>query len=224
MSDRRLFDLFPAEVAVETRDAHGPPPALWPEELALMARAVGERREEFARGRACARAALARLGFPAGPILINERRGPVWPEGAVGSITHCPGLVAAAVCRRGSIQGLGLDAEPLEPISPEVARLVCTPAEAERAADVLRLDASIAAKVLFSAKESVHKSIEPLTGETLDFLDVEVDLDARARSFVVRAAANLDSASPELRRIAGRFGISATHVLTAGLIERSAQG
>ena len=44
----------------------------------------------------------------------------------------------------------------------------------------------LAARLLFSAKESVHKCIEPLTGEMLDFLDVEVAVDVAEQTFGVR--------------------------------------
>jgi 4'-phosphopantetheinyl transferase EntD len=215
-----LDDLFPAEVAVSTLDEGSVPPPLFPGELEAVARAVVGRRDEFARGRACARAAIARLGLPAYPILVNENRAPIWPDGVVGSITHCRGLVAAAACRKGRILGLGLDAEPLEPVETEVARLVWSAEECRRAAETMDLEERLAAKLIFSAKETVHKCIEPLTGEALDFLDVEIVLDPDARAFAVRPVSTRSSAFPQLGWIAGRFRISRTHILTAGVVQR----
>ena len=215
-----LDDLFPEEVVVSTLDEGSVPPPLFPGELEAVARAVLARREEFARGRACARAAIARLGLPAGPILVNERRAPIWPDGVVGSITHCRGLVAVAACRKGRILGLGLDAEPFEPVETEVARLVWSAAECRRAVETTGLEEHLAAKLVFSAKETVHKCIEPLTGETLDFLDVELVLDPHACTFAARPVSTRSSTLPQLARIAGRFRISRTHIVTAGVVQR----
>src|SRR5438132_715206 len=95
---------------------------LLPEEARLVATAVGRRRREFAAGRACARLALGRLGFPEAPLLSGPDRAPVWPEAAVGSITHCPGYCAAAVARRGAVRSLGIDAELHQPLRDADAR------------------------------------------------------------------------------------------------------
>ena len=70
---------------------------LFPEEEALVAGAVTKRREEFAAGRNAARAALAGLGPPPCPLLRAGRRAPAWPQGIVGSITHCSGFCCAVV-------------------------------------------------------------------------------------------------------------------------------
>jgi hypothetical protein len=75
------------------------------DELRLMASAVPRRRAEFAAGRACARAALRRLGINGWPLLVGSKREPLWPAGVVGSITHTDGLVAAAVSRRPHLPG-----------------------------------------------------------------------------------------------------------------------
>src|SRR5579859_8157571 len=83
---------------------------LFPEENAIIARAVESRWREFVTGRACARMALARLGQAPVPILSGPRGAPQWPGDVVGSITHCPGYRAAAVARTRDIVSLGLDA------------------------------------------------------------------------------------------------------------------
>jgi 4'-phosphopantetheinyl transferase EntD len=57
-----LEQILPAEVAVAETFADDPRSALFPEEEAVIARAVEKRRREFTSGRACARAALGALG------------------------------------------------------------------------------------------------------------------------------------------------------------------
>ena len=50
-------------------------------------------------------------GFPMSWALARAR-GPQWPPGFVGSITHCDGYRAAAVARARDALTIGLDAEP----------------------------------------------------------------------------------------------------------------
>lgn len=78
-----MEELLPESVvAVES---HGDDPAgdasLYPEELALLTRAVGKRRREFATVRVCARRAMEKLGVAPGPVLPGERGAPRWPHG-----------------------------------------------------------------------------------------------------------------------------------------------
>ncbi len=68
-----LEQILPAGVAVEEVFGDVPDAKLLPEEEAVIATAVARRRTEFATARACARAALARLGEPAVPILAGAK-------------------------------------------------------------------------------------------------------------------------------------------------------
>jgi 4'-phosphopantetheinyl transferase EntD len=132
---------------------------------------VANRVAEFAAGRVAARRALAALGV--GPVVIpvGERRLPVWPTGVVGSITHCAGMVAAAVAWLEDLTAIGIDGEPAVPLEPDIVEAVATPAERAALADEL------AATVVFSAKESFYKCWSALDGPVLEFHDVAVELD-----------------------------------------------
>jgi 4'-phosphopantetheinyl transferase EntD len=147
---------------------------LFPEEADAVAGAVPARRAEFAAGRAAARNALAALGVGPVPLPVGDRRMPVWPRGVVGSITHCAGLVAAAVAWADDLVALGIDAEPAAPLEPDVLAVVATPAE--RAA----LDGELAGTVVFCAKEAFYKCWSALDGAVLEFHDVEVAFDGRS--------------------------------------------
>ncbi|HAB14971.1 MAG TPA: 4'-phosphopantetheinyl transferase superfamily protein [Verrucomicrobiota bacterium] len=167
---------------------------LFPEESALVARAVPQRRLEFSLGRFCARQALAELGFPWAPILAGPQRQPLWPSGIVGSLTHCSGYVAAAVAEASNVIALGIDAEPQIGLPPETFGLILS--ESERT-HLGRLPANEIAweRLIASAKESVFKAWYPLTGRWLDFLDAEVTVDPGSGTF----AAHLRVASPRLK-------------------------
>jgi 4'-phosphopantetheinyl transferase EntD len=152
---------------------------LLPEERAIVANAVDKRRREFTTGRHCARAALAKLGIPPVPILVGDGGEPVWPDGVVGSISHCAGYRGAAVARASDVAGVGLDAEPNEPLPSGIADAVAVPDEL---AQLDRLAATGPGvcwdRLLFSAKESVYKVWYPNAGRMLDFDEAHVVVEA----------------------------------------------
>ncbi len=166
--------------AVRTRAAYGDEldhAPLHPEEEAAVARAVPKRGNEFRAGRACAREALSRLGR--GPVAIprDTRHGaPVWPDGVVGSITHCQGYRAAAVALVGDILTLGIDAEPHEPLPDGVIDVIHS-TDRERAALAALAGSAPGThwdRLLFSAKETVYKAWYPYHRRMLDFTEAEL--------------------------------------------------
>jgi 4'-phosphopantetheinyl transferase EntD len=163
--------------AVEAFD--DPPDAvLFPEEEAVVAAAVDKRRREFTTARVCARAALASLGLPATPILPGQRGAPGWPEGVVGSMTHCAGYRAAALAHDRDALTIGIDAEVHEALPVGVLDLVSLPAERARLRQLSADEPGVCwDRLLFSVKESVYKAWFPLTRTWLDFEEAEVTLD-----------------------------------------------
>ena len=150
---------------------------LYPEEAALVARAVPKRRREFSAVRACARSAMEKLGVEPQPVVSGERGAPRWPDGLIGSMTHCEGYCAAALARARDLASLGIDAEPHAALPEGVGESVLLPSERERLA---RLAAERPGvhwdRLLFSAKESVYKAWFPLTGRWLDFMEADIEL------------------------------------------------
>ncbi|GAA2239723.1 4'-phosphopantetheinyl transferase family protein [Streptomyces indiaensis] len=173
-----IEELLPQTVV--TVEAYGNAEAdtpLYPEEEALLTRAVAKRRREFAVVRSCARRAMEKLGVPPQPILPGERGAPGWPAGLAGSMTHCDGYCAAALVRATDLASLGIDAEVHGPLPEGVLPSVSLPAEADR---LRRLAAGHPDihwdRLLFSAKESVYKAWFPLTGKWLDFMEADIEL------------------------------------------------
>jgi 4'-phosphopantetheinyl transferase EntD len=190
---------------------------LFPQEEAAVSRAVDVRRKEFATGRACARAALTRLGIPAGPIERGERGSPQWPPNIVGSITHCSGYRAAAVASVVDIITLGVDAEPNEPLPDGVLDVIALP---EEMASLPKLSAARPDlcwdRLLFSAKESVYKAWFPLTHRWLDFSEALISVGPDAGTF----SALLLTPGPsvghrQLDRFTGRWLVRDGLLLTA---------
>ena len=169
---------------VESRAGPPTPLNLLGEEEELVAAATPARREEFAAGRACARAALVQLGVPTGPIGRAGRGAPRWPDRVVGSITHCAGYRAAAVARRDDLLALGIDAEPNERLPDGVLPLVSNPPERVHLDALLRSHPEIAwDRLLFSAKESVYKCWYPIMGTWLDFTGANITFDPASGRF-----------------------------------------
>jgi 4'-phosphopantetheinyl transferase EntD len=160
---------------------------LFPEEETLVARATEKRRQEFTAGRECARSALSALGIPVVPILRGYRGAPQWPDGIVGSITHCAGYCAAAVARAHDLVTIGLDAEPDAALPGGVLELISQPAERARLRELAAAAPGIGwDRLLFCAKEAVYKAWFPLTGQWLGFADADITIDATERVFTAR--------------------------------------
>ncbi len=168
-------------------------------EAAAVERAVAKRRTEFTRGRACARAALRAAGGPTAPIPVGPNREPVFPDGFVGSITHCDGLVAAVVGR--GAEGLGVDAERVTRLESGVLEMILTDSDEDRrgAAQWARPEHAC---LLFSAKEAVFKAVFPSSGVWIGFEDVGLSIDDDSFR-VVWTSDRIDV--PQLARVRGRW-------------------
>ncbi|MEU8134754.1 4'-phosphopantetheinyl transferase superfamily protein [Streptodolium elevatio] len=161
---------------------------LFPEEEAHIDRAVDKRRREFTTVRRCARLALGRLGFAPAPLLPGLRGAPGWPEGVVGSMTHCAGYRAAAVATGAKVLTIGIDAEPAEPLpAGGVLHSVTSELERARLAEYAAAHPEIAwDRLLFSAKEAVYKAWFPLTRRWLGFEEADVAFDPEGGTFTAR--------------------------------------
>jgi 4'-phosphopantetheinyl transferase EntD len=182
-----IGDILPPEVAAEEMFEDALDIRLFPAEEAAIAKAVSKRRREFTTARACARAALAKIGVPPAPIVPGLRGAPQWPEGVVGSITHCAGYRASAVARESDILTIGLDAEPHDILPAGVLEAVSSDSERARLA---ALGAAMPGvcwdRMLFSAKESVYKAWFPLARRWLGFEEAAIDFDPVNRTFAAR--------------------------------------
>ncbi|MGL5858141.1 MAG: 4'-phosphopantetheinyl transferase family protein [Angustibacter sp.] len=213
-----IADVLPRRaVAVEAFDDAVPAP-LFPIEERVVARAVERRRREYATGRRCVREALAQLGYATRPLLADEKRAPIWPDGVVGSITHCDGYRAAVVARSADLWTVGVDAEPHAPLPDGVLASVASAAERVRLPDTGRVRFD---RLLFSAKESVYKAWYPLTGRWLGFENAEVRFgpaDGRFRARLLVPGPVLDGA--EVTAFDGRWLCRRGLVLTAITVAR----
>lgn len=138
-----------------------------------LQRSVAKRQAEYLAGRVCARAALQRLDGRDHVPGTHEDRSPIWPAGIHGSITHGKGWAAAVVAAQDSCRGLGLDQEALldDERAERLMGEILTQAELER---LDRSQLGLAVTLTFSLKESLFKTLYPLTRQRFYFEHAEV--------------------------------------------------
>lgn len=209
--------ILPETVACAEAFDDPPDAVLFPEEEAVIRRAVQKRRREFRTVRHCARQALGELGMPPVAVLPGECREPLWPPGVVGSMTHCAGYRAAAVARSGQLRTVGIDAEPHEPLPPDVLGAIAVDEEQIRIAELAAADnAPCWDRILFCAKETVYKAWYPLAQRWLGFMDATVTIDPAEGTFVARLlVAGPTIAGTALSEFEGRWLIGDGLVITA---------
>jgi enterobactin synthetase component D len=159
-----------------------------------LAGAVRSRQYEFIAGRAAAQAALHVAGFGGHALLTaSAHRAPQWPGGFVGSIAHSHGKAWAVAAPRQHFDGLGIDLEhclgqvPAEELAPALMR-------AEEIASARRspLGFGVHVTLVFSAKESLYKCLNPLFGKEFGFHDLVAEtLETAAGTLGLRLEAPL---------------------------------
>ena len=216
-----LSDVLPgAAQALAAAEMYTDPPELapLPEEEPLIAKSVAKRRKEFITVRYCARQALGELGVPPVPILKGEKGEPCWPDGIVGSLTHCEGYRGAAVGRDGEVRSVGIDAEPHDVLPKGVLEAISLPEE--RAALQTMPVGLHWDRILFCAKEATYKAWFPLTHRWLGFEDAHItfDVDDTGAAGLFESRILIDPAAesgPPLQTLSGRWSVRDGLALTA---------
>ncbi len=178
-------------------------------EAGVVARAVDKRRNEFHTGRRLARVALAKLGCAPAPIPADDSRVPIWPQGFVGTISHCRTLCIAHVGLQRDLVGIGIDVETYRPLSGDLAARICRPDEnLGRSGD--------AALLHFVAKEAFYKAYFPGARVFLDYHDVRIEPDDTLGTFQASIVAKHRPSIAGRRTFTGRFALLDGHIV-AGL-------
>lgn len=191
---------------------------MFDEEALLVASSIPERRAEFLTGRRCAHLALSKLGVTSQPILRGTNREPLWPEGVVGSITHCGDYCAAAVAYSHGERWIGIDAEPNEPLPPGILDLIASPKEIELVAGAMKTIPNWD-RLIFSAKESVYKAWYPCVQTGFDASSYSVEFSPDSSCFDVDfSGPGLNEARRAGTRFSGRYLVSADMILTSVVV------
>ena len=185
-------------------EVYSDPPGLTPlpEEEPLIAKSVAKRRNEFITVRHCARIALGELGVGPVPILKGDKGEPCWPDGVVGSLTHCEGYRGAVVGRSARCGRSGST-----PNRTTCCRRVCS-TRSRSTRNAMRWPRCPAGlhwdRILFCAKEATYKAWFPLTQRWLGFEDAHITFDVdtadSGRRFVSKILIDPDAHGPPLTR------------------------
>lgn len=217
-----LGELLPPPVATAVIAVDAPPTQATAAEHAAIAGAGSRRRREFLAGRHAAHTALQCLGADTASIGRGPGGEPVWPAGVVGSLTHTHEVAAAGVATTRHCHGLGLDVEPLDPpLDAATARFVCGDTTPRDPAAPAELQPYLS-KLVFCAKECVHKALHPAVGRRLDVGDVAVDVDAAAGRWHAGIAAPGAPPPQPRAELAGRVAIADGHILAATVLAATA--
>ncbi|MGH8517677.1 MAG: 4'-phosphopantetheinyl transferase family protein [Panacagrimonas sp.] len=135
----------------------------------------------------CARALALELldeqGVTSQEICKDPRGRPQWPPGFTGSLSHTNGHALAATAPLDRCAAVGVDIEPALPLPADADTLVLT-IEERRWLDRVGSAEPAAGRLVFCAKECVHKALEPLRDAWLEFADVRIEFDAGLSTFV----------------------------------------
>jgi 4'-phosphopantetheinyl transferase EntD len=125
--------LLPSNIRVDAGDFSENIAPLTARELASAGTISPHRMQELQTGRAYAKHALSMMGVNDVELPIGSDRSPVWPAGFVGSITHARShsreYCAAAVARSDEIRAIGIDAEYVTGLDPQVWPTILTVTE-----------------------------------------------------------------------------------------------
>ncbi len=170
---------------------------------------------DFGHGRACARLALEQLELIDCPVPVGKQREPLWPDNIAGSLSHTEHFAAAVVARKSEISALGIDLEPAEDLPENILTRVCRVEEIERlhpAGDRYRQ-----AKLIFSAKESLYKTLWPILKLFIGFHDMEITLREQDCSW--SATSHTDQYPTDLvARLQGRYLLTDDLIISSSFI------
>jgi enterobactin synthetase component D len=185
---------------------------------AAISRSVRKRQAEYFYGRLAARMALADLGIHTDDIGSGTNREPLWPTGAIGSITHSQRQAAAIALPIGIWQGVGIDLEGAvgaEAIG-SVEQLALCAAELDVLSQLPQMPHNILVALVFSAKESFFKATFAAVGRYFGFEAIRITgVDIAGRRLHFTTVETLCSAWPSGKRGIIGFTLLDAAVLTA---------
>ena len=186
-----------------------------------LQRAVNKRRAEFLAGRYCAAKAIQGLGGVwCDNIPVGEKREPVWPEGFLGSITHCHQFASAAVAKEATVQGVGIDSERIvsEKTENNIKDHLAT--KEELAIDAGGHDPEFLLTLIFSGKEALYKCLFPLGRQMFYFKDARFEsIDWDRQVFGIRVLKDIGFQGSKGLLLEGQFNHEADRIDSIIILE-----
>lgn len=169
--------------------------------------AVAKRRAEYLAGRYLARQVLAQLGHDNFTVERGENREPIWPQSIVGSISHNIDTALCAAQNSNGEGGVGIDVETIMP--PKRAEELWSGIVGEAECHWLHQQSqafNLLLTLVFSAKESLFKTLYPQVRCYFDFQDARiVALDSQEGTFELELQKTLTPLCHAGRRFGGQY-------------------
>ncbi len=191
---------------------------LFPAEEAQIAGASTPRRHEYATGRSLAHRALIELGHPPRSIINHESLEPEWPQGIVGSISHCKAVVCVALSRSQNLNSIGIDVEMEGRLTSRSLKRILTEREYATLQKLDNQEQLAKATKIFSAKESIYKCTSSAWNTRLGFKDITIDLNSSDDTFSVRPESS-NSQAMGWGKFEGRVKSSLGFVVSSAIIQ-----
>ena len=180
-------------------------------------RSAVKRKAEFLAGRLAALYHIQHC-FDAcdGYVAIGQDRSPVWPKGIIGSLSHTRHEAVCLLGRQSDIALLGVDIEDRmsSQTIDDIKNMVVSGREEQLcSASFFALNDVIA--IVFSAKESLFKSLYPKVLAYFDFFSAEmISINIHEQSLVLVLTKSLCDEYCEGDRFVCYFHLQDSHVLT----------
>ena len=181
-----------------------------------LSTAVRKRQAEFLAGRFMAKLALSKLGFSEGNVAIGHHRQPVWPDGAIGSISHSASMAVCVAATSQHLQGIGVDIE-LWLDNTQGNQLSNGIVNRAEQALLAAIDAPFShlLTIVFSAKESLFKALYCQVKGYFDMLDASiVNFTSEQKTLVLSINRDLSDDVRAGQTYTCNFQTLNTHVLT----------
>jgi enterobactin synthetase component D len=188
----------------------------------FIEKAVVKRKSEFLAGRYCAHRSLAAFDIAPELIGIGEGRSPLWPQGVVGSISHCQGYAIAATARSNALLTLGIDVEDI--VAPDTQRNLEKSVINDDELFLLQQDMppEQVFTLIFSAKESFFKAAYPWVKAYFGFEAMSVTgIDWHGGHLTFRVNSDLGKSFQQGMELAARFKPFGQRMLTFFTIGRN---
>ena len=187
------------------------------DEQALTSSMGASRLAGFSAGRLAAKQALGDLGFSNFPVLIGEKRRPIWPASVRGSISHCKDQCLAVVTQSPHCRNLGIDVEQLKSLEDGVKGMIMTPSERQHLATLpATLPVHLPLEcVFFSLKESIFKCLNPMTLKWIDFHQANITLLDEAGTATIALDPSVHTEETATGTLVARYLCTDSHVFSA---------
>ena len=162
--------------------------------------AADKRQIDYLSGRYCVKKIYEYLGLDLPLPAIDEDKGPVWPKGYQGSISHTEGFATAVVSEVSDIV-VGVDLETVTERIKNLKKHICVDmAEFICLKKVILLSDEEILTIIFSAKESLFKALYPKVNKFFGFKAARVVSSSEGNSIKIILQEDLYPSSERMPR------------------------